>query len=73
MPVTTTPSITPRRRPARDSSHRRPERPARRAVARRRIDAPRDTALYTCHCGAAWDGAVVTSVRCPDCGAAQAW
>jgi hypothetical protein len=73
MPVTASASVFPRRRAPRDASHRRPERPTRRSAAPRRIDAPQDTALYTCHCGAAWNGAVIASVRCPDCGAAQAW
>jgi hypothetical protein len=73
MPAPTSASIAPRRRAPRGPSHPRPGRPARRATGPRRIDAPQDSALYTCHCGAAWRGAVVTSVRCPDCGVAQAW
>ncbi len=73
MPVTASTPILPRRRSPRDPSYRRSERAARRSAAPRRIDAPSDTALYTCHCGSAWNGAVLTSVRCPRCGAAQAW
>ena len=34
---------------------------------------PEDTALYTCSCGMAWEEQVTASVRCPHCGAAQAW
>lgn len=34
---------------------------------------PRDTALYRCTCGCAFDDAVSTRVACPRCGAEQAW
>lgn len=32
-----------------------------------------DRALYTCHCGYAFDALVSTSVDCPKCGRTQAW
>jgi hypothetical protein len=35
--------------------------------------APEDTAHYACACGFQFQASVSTSVRCPHCGAAQAW
>lgn len=34
---------------------------------------PQDAATYTCGCGMVFDAPVSTSVRCPNCGGAQAW
>jgi predicted Zn-ribbon and HTH transcriptional regulator len=34
---------------------------------------PLDTAVYTCSCGCLFDASVSTTVRCPHCGANQAW
>ncbi len=34
---------------------------------------PADTASYTCECGLVFSAAVSTTVRCPHCGAQQAW
>ncbi len=34
---------------------------------------PEDRALYECECGSHFMAAVSASVRCPRCGAAQAW
>jgi hypothetical protein len=34
---------------------------------------PLDQALYTCHCGFAFEAPVLTSVNCPHCGSGQAW
>lgn len=34
---------------------------------------PQDHALYACHCGLLFAGAVSTHVACPECGADQAW
>ena len=51
-------------------------RSAGRPTAEQRVRAeggPRDTALYRCGCGCAFDGAVSTHVACPHCGADQAW
>jgi hypothetical protein len=35
--------------------------------------APEDTAHYACSCGFQFQASVSTSVRCPHCGAGQAW
>jgi hypothetical protein len=56
-------------------------RPPRRAgggehLAERRMrdsGGPEDRASYTCSCGFVWEAEVSTSVRCPHCGAGQAW
>jgi hypothetical protein len=44
-------------------------------VARRVREAggPLDEASYTCACGFVFAASVSTSVRCPHCGAPQAW
>ena len=34
---------------------------------------PIDNASYTCACGFVFAASVSTTVRCPHCGAAQAW
>ena len=34
---------------------------------------PIDNAHYSCACGLLFEAAVSTSVRCPHCGAEQAW
>jgi hypothetical protein len=50
--------------------------PVRDLSAERRLRAsggPDDFANYTCGCGYAFEARVSTSVRCPNCGAGQAW
>jgi hypothetical protein len=43
-------------------------------VARvRNAGGPIDNASYTCACGFVFAASVSTTVRCPHCGAAQAW
>ena len=45
-------------------------------VAVRRVreaGGPRDEASYSCTCGYVFAASVSTSVRCPHCGARQAW
>jgi predicted Zn-ribbon and HTH transcriptional regulator len=39
----------------------------------REAGGPLDRASYVCLCGFAFAAAVSTSVRCPHCGAEQAW
>lgn len=34
---------------------------------------PQDRALYACPCGTGFQADVTASVRCPGCGAEQAW
>ena len=34
---------------------------------------PEDLASYSCQCGLVFSAAVSTTVRCPHCGAEQAW
>jgi hypothetical protein len=44
------------------------------AVARvRNAGGPIDNACYTCACGFVFAASVSTTVRCPHCGADQAW
>jgi hypothetical protein len=44
------------------------------AVARvREAGGPLDRASYGCHCGYLFVAEVSTTVRCPHCGAGQAW
>jgi predicted RNA-binding Zn-ribbon protein involved in translation (DUF1610 family) len=43
-------------------------------VARVRLaGGPIDNASYTCACGFVFAASVSTTVRCPNCGASQAW
>jgi predicted Zn-ribbon and HTH transcriptional regulator len=39
----------------------------------RRSGGPEDRALYSCHCGYAFQAEVSTSVSCPHCGSNHAW
>ena len=39
----------------------------------RRAGGPIDNACYTCSCGFVFAASVSTTVRCPHCGADQAW
>ncbi len=48
-----------------------PMHPAERRM--RDAGGPDDRACYTCGCGFAFVAPVSTSVRCPHCGAGQAW
>jgi rubrerythrin len=60
-----------RREPARDApAEEQPVEDERRA---RESGRPEDRAQYTCSCGYVWEADVSTSVRCPNCGAVQAW
>lgn len=68
------------RQPTSRRAVRRPARAVPRAAAHptaeqrvRDEGGPRDTALYRCTCGCAFDDAVSTRVACPRCGAEQAW
>ena len=58
---------------ARRGRHRDAPAPAPPKPRRRRVEGPQDRALYACHCGMVWTGAVTTEVGCPHCGTAQAW
>ncbi len=42
-------------------------------VRARAAGGPEDRALYGCECGSHFTAPVSASVRCPRCGAAQAW
>ena len=39
----------------------------------REAGGPVDRACYSCHCGFVFEAKVSTTVRCPHCGAGQAW
>jgi hypothetical protein len=50
------------------------EMPVDPAVQRvREAGGPVDRACYSCHCGYLFEAKVSTTVRCPHCGAGQAW
>jgi rubrerythrin len=50
------------------------ERPIDPAVQRvREAGGPIDRACYSCQCGFVFEAKVSTTVRCPHCGAGQAW
>jgi hypothetical protein len=51
-----------------------PSREQDATVARVRLaGGPIDNASYTCSCGFVFAASVSTTVRCPHCGASQAW
>jgi hypothetical protein len=58
------------------SEQRRTQGAGRPDIAARRVreaGGPIDMASYVCLCGFAFAAAVSTSVKCPHCGAPQAW
>ncbi len=61
----------PPNRPARDRDE--PVGPDTFEWRTRRSDGPVDRALYACACGFQFAARVDTTVRCPHCGADQAW
>jgi Flp pilus assembly protein CpaB len=67
--------LTQLRRPARRSSQPRFRRRGAHPRAARAIQAtaPEDAALYACGCGENFTAQVTAGVRCPACGAQQAW
>jgi len=62
-------------REPKDQGEREPVAASSTHARRRRHAAlpPQDTAWYSCQCGLLFEAPVSTSVRCPHCGAAQAW
>jgi hypothetical protein len=69
--------VRPRRRSGPEAVHARPRPDQPEAGAdelrARSSGGPEDKALYSCECGCAFQARVSASVRCPHCGAAQAW
>jgi hypothetical protein len=60
-------------RPRRAHRGRRPSAPDPAVLRAREAGGPIDRACYSCECGYLFVAAVSTTVRCPHCGAGQAW